>query len=181
VAELVLVDVFEKESLVLEALLELGMRVERRRLLVGDYDVGSAIVERKSVRDLHLSIMKGRLWPQIGRLARSRRTPYLLVEGGRLDGGPLRPTAVRGALLAVSELGVGLICSTDPKDSALWLKVLAGRSRRRRPRRVYPRAAQTDPSVALIAAVPGFSSTTAQRLVERFGSVSEVLAAGPEN
>jgi ERCC4-type nuclease len=181
VPELVLVDIYERESLLLEALHDLGVHTQRRRLPVGDYDVGSAIVERKSVRDLHLSIVRGRFWAQIGRLARSRRTPYLLVEGRRLDAGPLRPAAVRGALLAVSELGISLIRSTDPKDSALWLKVLAGRSQRRRPRRVYPRGVHADPSVALIAAVPGFSSTTAQRLLERFGSVSDVLAAGPDN
>jgi ERCC4-type nuclease len=181
VAELVLVDVFERDSRPLEALQRLGVKTELRRLPVGDYDVGSAIVERKSVRDLHLSIVRSRFWPQVGRLARSRRTPYLLVEGPELDAGPLRPAAVRGALLAVSELGVGLIRSTDAEDSALWLKVLAGRSMRRRPRRVYPRAKRADPSVAVIAAVPGFSSTSAQRLLDRFGSVSDIVAAGPEN
>ena len=157
------------------------MHTERRPLPVGDYDVGSSLVERKSVRDLHLSIVKGRFWPQIGRLAGCRRTPYLLVEGSDLDAGPLGPAAVRGALLAVSELGIGLIRSTDAADSALWLNVLAGRSQRRRPRRVYPRATRTDPGLAMIAAVPGFSLASAQRLLDRFGSVSDVMAAGPES
>jgi ERCC4-type nuclease len=181
VTEPVLVDVYEKESLVLEALQELGMKTERRRLPVGDYDVGASVVERKSVRDLHLSIVQSRFWPQIGRLARCRRTPYLLVEGRELDAGPLRAASVRGALLAVSELGIGVIRSSGARDSALWLKVLAGRSARRRPRRVYPRARRTDPSVAVIAAVPGFSPTSAQRLLDQFGSVSGLIGAGPEN
>lgn len=180
-AELIVVDVYEKESLLLDALHELGVQTERRRLPAGDYDVASAVVERKSVRDLHLSILRARFWLQIGWLARCRRTPYLLVEGGDLDAGPLRSAAVRGAVVAVSELGIGVIRSTDANDSALWLKVLAGRAAWRRPRRVYPQAARSDPSIAMIAAVPGFSLTTAQRLLDHFGSVSDLLAAGPEN
>ena len=55
---------------------------------MADYVAGAALVERKSVRDLHLAIINGRFWPQIGRLSRTTMRPYLLVEGADLDAAP---------------------------------------------------------------------------------------------
>jgi ERCC4-type nuclease len=176
------IDIYERESRLVTALHELGVETERRRLPVGDYSAGLALVKRKSVSDLHAAIIKGRFWPQIGRLTRTARRPYLLVEGGDLDAGPLDAAAVRGALLAVGELGIHVIRSDDPADSALWLKILAGRTRqRRRQGRAYAqRPARTDAAEAMLAAVPGLSTTSAKALLSHFGSVGEVLDAGPE-
>src|SRR6266496_1287743 len=100
-AELVAVDVHERESRLLRTLHELGVQTQTQRLSVADYAVGNSLVERKTVSDLHLSIIEGRFWLQIGRLRRASTRPYLLVEGDDLDAGPLRATSVRGALLAV--------------------------------------------------------------------------------
>jgi len=156
-----------------------GVPTEVRRLSVGDYIAGLAVVERKSVRDLHLSIIEKRLWTQIGRLSRATRHPYLLVEGTDLDAGPLRPASVRGAILAVQELGIGLIRADGPHDSALWLEILAGRDRpRRRSARVFASSASS-PHEAMLAAVPGISVVTARALLDHFGSVAAVLAANP--
>src|SRR5436190_23990646 len=81
---------------------------EIRSLPLADYEAGLALVERKSVFDLHAAIIEGRFWPQIGRLSRTARRPYLLVEGVDLDAGPLKPASARGAVLAVGELGIGI-------------------------------------------------------------------------
>jgi ERCC4-type nuclease len=176
----VVVDTRERESRLLAALQRLEVPIERRRLGVGDYLAGLAVVERKSVRDLHLSVINGTFWPQIGRLSRAERHPYLLVEGPDVDKGPLRPASVRGAILAVGELGIRVVRSATPDDSALWLKVLAGRDRvRQRGPRVYARRVAT-PAEAMLAAVPGISGVSARALLARFGSVAAVLDADPE-
>jgi len=178
----IVADVREKESRLFDALRSLEVRVERRRLQVADYVAGATLVERKSVRDLHLAIIQGRFWPQIGRLSRTTMRPYLLVEGPDLDAGPLRPASARGALIAVNELGIGVIRSSDPADSALWLTILANRQRRRRKvtRAYAQRLTASEPAEAMLAAVPGISTVTAQALLERFGSVAAVIEAGPE-
>src|SRR5881392_27961 len=170
---LVAVDVHERESRLVRMLHELGLATEVRRLPVADYEVGRSLVERKTVADLHRSIIEGRFWLQIGRLRRAAPRPYLLVEGGDLDEGPLRLTSVRGALLAVDELGVGVIRSRDGEDSAVWLKVLADRQeRRRRVRSSYrQQRAGVPPAEAMLAAVPGISRVYAQALLNRFGSI----------
>jgi Fanconi anemia group M protein len=175
----VIVDSRERESRILVALRQLGVPTETRRLAVGDYVAGAALVERKSVRDLHLSIIEKRFWFQIGGLLRARHHPYLLVEGPDLDAGPLRPESVRGAILAVNELGISVIRSDAPCDSALWLKLLATRDRRRRrSTRVFAPNSSAAPE-AMLAAVPGISAVTARALLDRFGSVEAVLEAGP--
>jgi DNA excision repair protein ERCC-4 len=163
------------------ALQRLGVPIEVRRLTVGDSVAGQAVVERKSVRDLHGSILEKRFWPQIGRLSRAARHPYLLVEGRDLDAGPLRPESVRGAILAVQELGIGLIRTSDSNDSALWLEILASRDRpRRRSARVFATGVSS-PQEAMLSAVPGVSTVTARALLARFGSLTGVLAANPSD
>jgi ERCC4-type nuclease len=154
------------------ALLRLGVTVEYRPLAVGDYQAGRAIVERKSVRDLHLSII------QVDRLRRLAAHPYVLVEGADLDAGPLRPEAVRGALVALAELGVPVVRSSGPEDSASWLKISAGRrTRRRQPPTPMPRP-RTNAAEAMLAAVPGLSIVSARALLAHFGSVANIAEAG---
>ena len=180
----IVADSFERAGGVLDALRALGVTVELRGLPAGDYDLGSGLlVERKTVRDLHLSLERGRLWDQIGRLRRAAALPYLLVEGRDLDAGSIEPRALRGACLAVAGQGVSLIRSEDPCDSALWLRLLAERVGGVRPGRDRPAYAQRlkPPSElvseAMLAAVPGISVVGARALLARFGSVSAVLAA----
>lgn len=178
----VLVDVRERESRLVDALHELGVETERRPLPIADYVAGDALVERKSVIDLHGSIIRGRFWPQLGRLRTARASRHLLVEGPDLDAGPLRSESVRGALLAVAELGVSVIRSTGPADSALWLAILATRKDRRpRNRPGYSqRPSSNRADEAMLAAVPGISTETAKALLTAFGSVEAIVAAGPE-
>jgi DNA excision repair protein ERCC-4 len=102
----VLADLRERRSGVPEALRALGVEVAERVLPVGDYAFSGCLIERKEASDLHGSIISGRLWRQLGKLRRSGDWIYLLIEGESLFHGPLPPDAVRGALLALSDLGV---------------------------------------------------------------------------
>jgi ERCC4-type nuclease len=175
----VIVDRRERESRLLDALRRLDVAYEIAELPIADYRVGLALVERKSVKDLHLSIIRGRFWPQIGRLSRTAKRPHLLVEGEDLDRGALPPASVRGALLAVGELGISVIRSSDPEDSALWLKTLGDRSQRVRTTRTYARRT-SDAAETMLAAVPGISTVTARALLSRFGSIAAIVDAGPD-
>ena len=178
----VVADVFERGSGVPAALQRLGAQVSIEPLTAGDYRIGGGIVvERKTVADLHGSLGRGRLWAQVGRIRDEAVTPILLVEGRDIDAGPRHPNAVRGALLAIFELGVGLVWSRDPADSALWLHRLAVRHARKASAR-RPRAASEPPApgAEVLAAVPGISTRTAGALLDRFGSIAGLLEAGPD-
>jgi ERCC4-type nuclease len=181
----IVVDVHERASGLPEALTRLGAVVEVAALPVGDYGIGTrTVVERKTVLDLHGSILKGRFWPQLGALKAGCTSPYLLVEGRDLDRGPLHPNAIRGACLTAVELGIALLRTEDRTDSARWLHRLAVRCQRLgRPRDqpAYAQRPKGSPEAiaaeAALAAVPGISVVCARALLARFGSVFAVLQA----
>lgn len=108
------------------SLQRLGARVLVEQLPAGDYRIqGGAIIERKTVADLHGSLARGRLWSQVGRVRDAAVLPFLFVEGEDLDDGPCHPNAIRGCLLAIADLGIAVVRTRDPEDTALWLHRLA--------------------------------------------------------
>ncbi len=165
----VTVDVFERGSGVPAELLRLGARVTVEPLAAGDYRIaGGVLIERKTVADLHGSLGRGRLWAQIGRVRDTAVAPFLLVEGDNLDAGPRHPNAIRGALLAIADLGVAILHSRDAVDSARWIHRLALRQARKNARMRPPseRVEMAPPGIAVLAAVPGISNRTARLLLE---------------
>ncbi len=72
------------------------------------------------------------------------------------------------------------------RDSALWIHRLAVRCQETKPAAERPAYAQRprpkpgeETAEALLAAVPGISTSSARALLERFGSVAGVIAADP--
>jgi ERCC4-type nuclease len=183
----IIVDVHERQSGIADTLAELGAEIEIASLTAGDYAVGAdTLVERKRVLDLHGAILKGRLWPQLGKLRTACAFPYLLIEGTDIDRGPLHQNAVRGACLAVIDQGIALLRSGYQRDSALWIYRLAVRCQEVEPAADRPAYAQRprpkpgeETAEALLSAVPGVSTSCARALLARFGSVAGVVAAGP--
>jgi ERCC4-type nuclease len=179
----VLADVHERASGIPSLLGRLGVTVEVVSLRAGDYAIGAMVVERKSMVDLHDSIVSGRFWRQTGKLRRATRYPFLMVEGPHLDDGPIPPKAIRGICVAAITRGIRLIRTEDRHDSAMWLYALAARTARAGPndRPIYaqrPRPTSTkEAAEAVLAAVPGISTVTARALLNRFGSVAAVAAA----
>jgi DNA excision repair protein ERCC-4 len=184
----IVADVHERRSGVPDALTELGYDVRRRSLRTGDYRIDDlALIERKSVRDLHLSLIRGRLWPQIGRLRRAAPWRYLLIEGESLYAGPVAPEAIRGVVITIDELGIGVIRSSDAADSAAWIARIALRRRgatRQVDRPHYAQRPQRDshgtPSERALAAADGVSTVTARILLGHFGCLTNVLLAEPD-
>lgn len=177
-------DVHEDASGIAVELERLDVAVEVASLAVGDYAVGAKIlVERKSVADLHETIAAGRFWRQVDRLRHAGAWPFRLVEGQRLDDGPIPAKAIRGVCVAAIARGIRLIMSELRADSAMWLYTLAARAGRTamndRPTYTQGRRPETtnDASEAVLAAVPSISTITARALLSHFGTVAAVVAA----
>jgi ERCC4-type nuclease len=178
----IVADIFEDGSGIPACLQRLGAQVAVEPLAAGDYRIsGGVLIERKTVADLHGSLGRGRLWSQIGRVRDAAVLPFLFVEGPDIDDGPRHPNAIRGCLLAIADLGIAVVRSQDPADTAVWLHRLAIRQeRRQRASTPMRRRQQPPPGLAVLRGVPGISDTTARALLERFGSVEGLLAAGPD-
>ena len=177
----ILVDVEEQRSSVPSSLDALGAAIEITRLPVGDYHIAAdSAVERKTVGDLHKSLVSGMLWSQLFALKRATGRSYFLVEGRNLDAGRVSARGVRGALLQIAGSGVAVVRTVDAADTALWIYLMARRDQavqggatlHRRGRRLMV----VSPS-GVIATVPGLSPVLASRLLSRFGSIAGIAKA----
>ena len=158
----------------------LGTSLSIVALAVGDYAVGDRVIERKTVADLHLSLVNRRLWSQVAALRRDPRRAYVLVEGEDLDDGPVPARAVRAALLKVLDNGIRLLRTPTPADTALWLYVLARQEQRRMENRAVALSGRRPivaSPVGLLAAIPGISIDSAKALLTEFGSIAALATA----
>jgi ERCC4-type nuclease len=106
-----------------------GVRVEQKRLDVGDYIVGSnVIVERKSSTDLTSSIMDNRLFDQVLRLYDACESPILVLENFNsiFENSGMIPASIFGALVYLAwRFSLPMLPARDWRDTALILKRLA--------------------------------------------------------
>ncbi|WP_411276877.1 ERCC4 domain-containing protein, partial [Gaiella sp.] len=89
------VDVRERRSDVPAQLTQLGAPLSIITLAVGDYAVGNRVIERKTVVDLHRSLVNRTLWSQVAALRHDPRRAYVVVEGEDLDDGPVPARPIR--------------------------------------------------------------------------------------
>jgi ERCC4-type nuclease len=185
----IVADVHERRSGVPDELQRLGVNVTIRSLTRGDYVAGpETLVERKTVKDLHGTIVQGRFWRQMHALREAGSRPILLIEGGSLwtdRRGSIQPDALRGLLLAASDLGVRVIRSETSFDSAAWLVRVAERARTASfvDRPVYAqrpkRRSWVAPVEQALASAPGVSVVAARALLTQFGSLEAIARATP--
>jgi ERCC4-type nuclease len=109
----IVVDHSECHSALLAAVRRSGwFDVQTDRLATGDYLVnGEVLVERKTIRDLAASLIDGRLFPQVARLAHSRYRSLLLIEDPAPSSRPdVDPHSVEGALVSIAAFGGSRCC-----------------------------------------------------------------------
>jgi len=182
----ILVDDRESASGVVEILrAQDDVRVEIDRLALGDYRIDDTlIVERKTLRDLVASIKDGRLFGQACRLASAKLWTALILEGRGADLADcgMRREAIQGALITLTLfLGIPLLRSLDPAESARLMLLAAGQRRRLAagplPRRGRRPRGKVRVQARLLQGLPGIGPERAERLLERFGSVEAVMTA----
>jgi ERCC4-type nuclease len=89
---------------------------------------------------------------------------------------------IRGLCLAVADIGITIIRSEGPADTAAWLFRIACRRRdgavRDRPAYAQKgRSSVVSPAEAALAAAPGVSTVTAKTVLDHFGSLRNLCAA----
>jgi len=154
------------------------------RLTAGDYLIEDEIlVERKTVADFSTSLVDGRLFPQVSRLARSLHRSLVLIEGP--PGRPMpdvHPHAVQGAIVSLAVMWrLPVLHTSGPEDSLRVVRFLASQAGRpqdrglrryeRKPKRLASRR------IYVLQGLPGVGPALATRLLNQFGSVEGVVTA----
>ena len=177
----------ERESEVIESLRGISnVTVYVERLASGDYLADRRILfERKTLQDLARSIVDGRLFKQMVRLAKSKYKAVLILEGTGKDaeGLGVHREALQGALITISLiLSIPVLRSMTPAETARLI-VYAARQIASLGKEGYQRAgyrpkSQKGRQLYILQGLPGVGHERALRLLEKFGSVEGVMRAG---
>ncbi len=179
----VVVDTREIYSSVVRELHDFGCEIVEKMLPLGDYVCSERIcVERKTAEDFTASIIDGRLFDQIARLKESYEKPVLIIEGRNFFARGVHPNAVYGALASCVELGVSLLHSSNPRETAKIIYFLAkkeqvnGRREIAFKTKLKPKSLQ-EFQLALIASLPFVNTTLAKRLLKYFKTPKAIFSA----
>ncbi len=180
-------DVREESSGVPSLLERLGVVVIRRQLPAGDYIIPEdTVIERKSASDFISSLFDGRLFDQASRLSDDYNDVYYLIEGDlfrELRMWPSRRRQVLGALATLAaSYGVRLLWSPSREETAELIAALALRPRESRGGPVVinrkPRLGSTrEWQLYIVQSFPGIGVKTAERILQRFGSLEAFFNA----
>jgi ERCC4-type nuclease len=182
----VVADDREQKSEVIRLLSEMeNVDLEIQRLSLGDYEVnGRVIVERKTFQDFALSLIDGRLFKQMIRLANCTLKGALILEGSTAEALQLRITreALQGALITVSlVLGIPVLRARDAAETAKLLVFMArqlesaAKGGIHRPG--YRPRGKRKKQLFILQGLPGIGPERAGRLLDQFGSVEAVISA----
>jgi len=182
----IIADDREPKNVVIASLLQIeDVNVSIRRLSMGDYQIDNRlIVERKTLKDFAVSIIDGRLFKQMIRLANSNSKVVLIIEGTASDTTELGMTreAMQGALITVSLiLGIPVLRSKDPSETAKLI-VYIGRQIESMAmggvqRHGYRPKTKRKRQLFILQGLPGVGPERAGRLLDRFGSVRVAISA----
>src|SRR3989344_8165910 len=180
----IIVDKRERNSLIPSLLMERGFEIEWQQLPVGDYLVNGVAVERKTVSDFKSSIISKRIIQQLLELKQFDR--HLLLIEGILDedmyNGGIHENAFRGFMLSVLlDYGVPVVFTHNEEDSVKYLSVLAKKERRE----IGLRAgkilmSERERAQFVLEGFPNVGPKKARKLIEKFGSLREIINASAE-
>lgn len=180
------VDDREQKSEVIKSLFGIeNVAINIRRLPLGDYRISNRlIVERKTLKDFAISIVDGRLFKQMIRLANFTSPGVLVLEGTAADTVDLKMTraSMQGALITVSIiLGIPVLRSKDPSETARLIAYIARQLnsliRGGLQRHGYRPKGHRKRQLYILQGLPGIGLEKADRLLERFGNVEAVMTA----
>ena len=180
----------ERESMVIESLRGIAnVSVCVERLASGDYLADYRILfERKTLQDLARSIVDGRLFKQMVRLAKSKYKAVLILEGTGKDaeGLGVHREALQGALITISLiLSIPVLRSMTPAETARLIvyaaRQIASLGKEGYQRAGYRPTSQKGRQLYILQGLPGVGHERALRLLEKFRSVEGVMRAGRDD
>jgi ERCC4-type nuclease len=182
-------DIREKHSGAVKFLHDEGVNIELKQLPIGDFLCSSrVVVEVKRSGDFVSSIIDGRLLYQLKEMKANFEKPVLIIEGSHEDEGMPRnvhPNAIRGMLAAIAvSYAIPIINSKNPRDTAGLIAAIAKREKELKVPEpsLHPKkpASLQEQQEYAIAALPGIEIKLARALLNKFGSVKEIINASED-
>lgn len=181
----IIVDDRESRLVIAELESHPDCRVSVQRLPLGDYLVdGRLLFERKTLPDFASSVMDGRLFRQAARLASSKLHGIIVLEGTVKDlaSHGISRDALQGALISISVIfGIPLLRALDAAETARLMLHTARQVRTARNSAIACKGrrpkAKRRIQLQILQGLPGVGPGRAQALLEKYGSVQNVMQA----
>jgi DNA excision repair protein ERCC-4 len=180
----IIVDEREKKSGIPDLLKAVGVNIEIKTLLVGDYIVAPEIVvERKSIRDLISSIFDGRLFDQCNRLREHFQHPVILMEGNvdEIEEFTENPLVFYGALSSIAlDFKIPVLPTPNATHTAKLLVSLSSRKEAAKGpflKKIKKSSDLQRQQLSVLCSLPGVGEKLATRMLEKFGTPLRVLGA----
>jgi DNA excision repair protein ERCC-4 len=160
-------------------------RVHLAQLKAGDYAIGGSLLfERKTIQDLVVAIIDGRLFSQAQRLSTAAARGVVVVEGpvSELSNHGMTWEAIQGALVTVAVFyGVPVLWARDARDTVNTMLFAAQQARTRTAgalrRFGYRPRGKRARQLYILQGLPMVGPERARRLLAHFGSVRGVISA----
>ena len=186
----ILVDVREKNSLVVASLIEKGFEVELKTLKVADYILQDIAIERKTVSDFISSMIDKRLSRQLQEIKQYEKR-LLLIEGNGRDtlyddsDRGVHANAIRGMLLScLLDYNVPIVMTKDFNDTASFISVLANRLEKpRQESNLRVKKFTLNPAEQqqmILEGFPGIGPKTAKAMLKNFRSIKSIINASEQ-
>jgi Fanconi anemia group M protein len=182
------VDYREKHAELTGLLRIAGFDVVIKPLPLCDYAIEHAIfIERKTGRDLAVSIIDGRLFKQAKKMKQSSSRCLFLIEGSPFDTNiDISKNSIKGALLSLQAIWhIPVVYAADSGDACLifvmitkqWNKLshLVQLRHGYRPKKLITR------KLHIIQGLPQVGPLLAKRLLDHFSSVQNIMNATEED
>jgi len=180
----IVVDERERKSGIPDLLKSVGLNIEMKTLLIGDYIVApETVVERKSIKDFLASVFDGRLFDQCSRLKEHFENPIILIEGNvdEIEEITENPLIFYGAISTVAlDFKIPIIPTPSASHTAKLLVSMC--SKKDIPRGPYLKKIKKSSDLerqqlSSLCSLPGIGEKFAVRMLEKFGTPLKVFTA----
>lgn len=167
-----------------------GLTVIRQPLIVGDYLLGGACVEAKSISDLFQSSHSGHLWRQLDNMDANYERFFVVVHGSidkyvaiaKKNGKKVSYSKIQNEMIGtlarlMSDFNCQVFYCNNVSEAASFIVRLHDKLHKpasRHGAQTIRRVASNDLRADMLATVPGIGMETAQKMLEKCGSIEEM-------
>jgi len=171
---------------------KVGLNINHQPLVVGDYLLGAACVEAKSVTDLIQSAYSGHLWRQLENLDANYQRFFVVVHGSiaqhiklikQRTGKTLPVSKIHSNFLGIlarimSDFECQVFYTPQLSEAATFIVKLHDKLHKPASRHgalAIRRVSTNDVRLDLLLSIPGIGRELAERLLETCGSIEEMM------
>ena len=168
-----------------------GMTVARQVLVVGDYQLGGACVEAKSISDLFQSSHNGHLWRQLDNMDANYERFFLVVHGdiakyiamakkngrSRISYSKVQNELIGTMARLMADFDCQVFYCNNVSEAASFIVRLHGKLHKpasKHGAQAIRRVSTNDVRVDMLLSIPGVGAELAERLLDKCGNLEEM-------